>query len=82
MARYLKGLRKKFINMNDNSKWNLLKEKVQQASEMKSGDNGHGMKTAYRSVLKLMEMLEDGDLLDDIVFDNGMFKKTVNILGL
>ena len=68
--------------MNDNSKWNLLKEKVKQASEMKSGDNGHGMKTAYRSVLKLMDMLEDGDLLDDIVFDNGMFKKTVNILDL
>ena len=31
--------------MNDNLKWNALKEKVQQASEMKHGNNGHGMKT-------------------------------------
>lgn len=30
--------------MNDNLKWNLLKEKVQQAYGMKSVDNGHGMK--------------------------------------
>lgn len=70
--------------MNDfeNLKWNLLREKVKQASEMKPGDNGHGMKTAYRNVLKLMDMIEDGDVLDDVVFDNGVFKKTVNILGL
>lgn len=45
MARYLQGLRKNFIDMNENLKWNLLKEKVQQASEMKPGNNGHGMKT-------------------------------------
>ena len=31
--------------MNENLKWNFLKEKVKQASEMKSVDNGHGMKT-------------------------------------
>lgn len=31
--------------MNENLKWNLLKEKVQQASEMKHGDNVHGIKT-------------------------------------
>ena len=63
--------------MNENLKWNILKEKVQQASEMKPGDNVHGIKTAYRSVLKLMDMIEDGDFLDDAMFDNGM--KTVNI---
>lgn len=72
--------------MNDYSKkWNLLKEKVKQASEMKPCEFvscGHGMKTAYRSVLKLMDMLENGDLLDDIVVDNGMFKKTINILEI
>ena len=31
--------------MNENLKWNALKEKVQQASEMKPENNGHGMKT-------------------------------------
>lgn len=36
--------------MNDNLKWNLLKEKTQQASEMKPGEfvsceYGNGMKT-------------------------------------
>ena len=31
--------------MNENLKWNALKEKVQQASEMKPGNNGRGMKT-------------------------------------
>ena len=31
--------------MNENLKRNLLKEKVKQASEMKHGNNGHGMKT-------------------------------------
>ena len=31
--------------MNDNLKWNLLKEKVKQAFEMKHGNNGCGMKT-------------------------------------
>ena len=31
--------------MNENLKWNLFKEKVKQASEMKPGNNGHGMKT-------------------------------------
>ena len=45
MARYLQGLRKNFIDMNDNLKWNLLKEKVQQAYGRKPGNNGHGMKT-------------------------------------
>lgn len=63
--------------MNENLKWNLLKEKVQQAAEMKPGDNVLGIKTAYRSVLKLMDMIEDGDFLDNAMFDNGM--KTVNI---
>ena len=82
MARYLHGLRKNFINMNENLKWNLLKEKVQQAAEMKPGDNVHGIKTAYRSVLKLMDMIEDGDFLDNVIFDNGMFKKVINILSL
>lgn len=82
MARYLQGLRKNFIDMNENLKWNLLKEKVQQASEVKPGNNGDGMKTAYRSVLKLMDMIEDGDFLDNVIFDNGMFKKVINILSL
>ena len=82
LARYLQGLRKTFIDMNDNLKWNLLKEKVQQASEMKPGDNVHGIKTAYRSVLKLMDMIEDGDFLDNVIFGNGMFKKVINILSL
>ena len=31
--------------MNENLKWNLLKEKVKQASEMKPGNNGREMKT-------------------------------------
>lgn len=31
--------------MNENLKWNLLKEKVKQASEMKHGDNVLGIKT-------------------------------------
>ena len=66
--------------MNENLKWNLLKEKVKQAFEMKHGNNEHGIKTAYRSVLKLMDMIEDGDFLDDAIFDNGI--KTVNILSL
>lgn len=78
----MQGLRKNFIDMNENLKWNLLKEKVQQASEVKPGNNGDGMKTAYRSVLKLMDMIEDGDFLDNVIFDNGMFKKVINILSL
>ena len=82
MARYLQGLRKNFIDMNENLKWNLLKEKVQQASEMKPGDKLHGIKTADRSVLKLMDMIEDGAVLDNVIFDNGMFKKVINILSL
>ena len=45
-------------------------------------ENGRGMKIAYRSILKLMDMLEEGDELEDIVFDNGLFKRTVNILSL
>ena len=72
--------------MNDYSKkWNILKEKVKQDSEMKPCEfvtSGYGIRTAYRSVLKLMDMLENGDLLDDIVVDNGMFKKTINILEI
>ena len=31
--------------MNENLKWNLLKEKVKQASEMKPVDNVLGIKT-------------------------------------
>lgn len=68
--------------MNENLKWNLLHEKVRKAAEMPALENGRGMKIAYRSILKLMDMLEDGDELEDIVFDNGLFKKTVNILSL
>ena len=68
--------------MNENLKWNLLREKVKEASEMPALENGRGMKIAYRSILKLMDMLEDGDELDDVVFDYGVFKKNVNILSL
>ena len=49
---------------------------------MKPGVNVHGIKTAYCSVLKLMDMIEDGDFLDNVIFDNGMFKKVINILSL
>lgn len=31
--------------MNENLKWNVLKEKAQQASEMKPSDNVYGIKT-------------------------------------
>ena len=31
--------------MNENQKWNLLKEKVKQAFEMKHGNNVLGIKT-------------------------------------
>ena len=65
-----------------NLKWNLLREKVKKASEMPVYENGRGMKIAYQSVLKLMDMLDDGDELEDIVFDNGLFKRSVNILSL
>jgi len=66
--------------MEDN--WKNLKTFVETGAKMNPHECGSGMKKAYINVLKLMNLIESGQDIDDIIFDNGNFYKKQNILEL
>ena len=63
--------------------WETLKSFIQEASNMKVGDSGSGVKNAYLSVLKLMNMIENEET-DGVHWEpNGCkFVKNVSILSI
>ena len=67
--------------VNFEKDWNTLKGYVKEASEMPAGDTGSGMKKAYLMVLKLMDMIEEGED-EGVVCRYGVFKKEQNILSI
>lgn len=57
--------------MKDN--WNKLKGFVETGAKMNPHDCGHGIKKAYRNILQLMTLMEEGKDVSNVVFDNGDF---------